>query len=39
MQKAATNPELLKRIYDHYRDAKLPTEQFFMNILEGVIVD
>jgi len=34
LQQAAQNPDLLKRIYEHYRDAKLPSGDFFKNVVE-----
>lgn len=34
LQQAAQNPDLFKRIYEHYRDAKLPSGDFFNNVVE-----
>jgi len=34
LQQAAQNPELFKTIYEHYRDAKLPSGDFFKNVVE-----
>ena len=34
LQQAAQNPDLFKRIYEHYRDAKLPSGDFFKNVVE-----
>lgn len=34
LQQAAQRPDLLGRIYEHYRDAKLPSGDFFKNVVE-----
>jgi len=34
LQKAALMPETFKKVYEHYKDAKLPSDDFFKNILE-----
>jgi predicted nucleotide-binding protein len=34
LQQAAQKPDLFKRVYEHYRDAKLPTGDFFKNVIE-----
>ena len=34
LQQVAQKPDLFKRIYEHYRDAKLPTGDFFKNVIE-----
>jgi len=34
LRKAALEPELLKRIYEHYNNGKLPQGDFFRNVLE-----
>ncbi len=34
LQQAALKPDLFKRVYEHYREAKLPTGDFFHNVLE-----
>jgi predicted nucleotide-binding protein len=34
LQKAVLAVETFKKIFEHYKDAKLPTEEFFKNVLE-----
>jgi predicted nucleotide-binding protein len=34
LQQAALGPELFKRVYQHYKDAKIPSGDFFKNVLE-----
>ena len=34
LQQAAQNPDIFKKIYEHYRDAKLPSGDFFKNVVE-----
>jgi hypothetical protein len=34
LQKAALTPETFKKVYEHYKDAKLPTDEFFKNVIE-----
>jgi len=34
LRKAALSPELFKKIYEHYKSAKLPQEDFLRNVLE-----
>jgi hypothetical protein len=34
LQEAAQSPDLFKKIYEHYRDAKLPSGDFFKNVIE-----
>jgi len=34
LQQAAQKPDLFKRIYEYYKDAKLPTGDFFKNVVE-----
>ena len=34
LQQSAQKPDLFKRIYEHYRDAKLPSGDFFKNVVE-----
>src|SRR3972149_1130060 len=34
LKKAALEPELLQRIYEHYNNGKLPQGAFFLNVLE-----
>lgn len=34
LQQAAQRPDLFKRIYEHYRDSKLPSGEFFKNVVE-----
>jgi len=34
LQQAAQNPDMFKKIYEHYRDAKLPSGDFFKNVVE-----
>jgi hypothetical protein len=34
LQKAAMTPELFSKIFEHYRDGKIPTESFLKNVLE-----
>lgn len=34
VQKATLTPDLFKRVYEHFKDAKLPQEDFLKNLLE-----
>ncbi len=34
VREAAMRPEVLRRIYEHYNNGKLPTGEFFYNVLE-----
>src|SRR3990172_8939159 len=34
LQKAVLIPDLFKRVYEHFKDAKLPQEDFLKNLLE-----